>query len=135
MKNDIVLFRMAMLSGINKYLELLGDNPTQEQLEKQAKFIAQTYILPKVEELRVKFESPKSIIVKKFVDLALEAPELALNFQKPEDVPWGIVKVLNSVTKKIKEGLDQYQQQTKVELKSGLSLLLKVSRKYPRNNK
>jgi hypothetical protein len=132
MKDDIVLFRATMLSGVSKYLELLGDNPSQEQLEKQAKFIAQTYIYPKIEELRIKFESPKSIIVKKFIDLALEAPELVLNFQKPEDVPWGIIKVLNSVTKKVKEGLDQYRQQSKTELASGLSLLLKVSRKYPK---
>lgn len=135
MKDDIVLFKAAMLNGVNKYLELLGDNLSQEQLEKQAKFIAQTYIYPKVEELRIKFESPKSIITKKFIDLALEIPELALNFQKPEDVPWGIVKVLNSITRKVKEGLDQYRQQSKTELTSGLSLLLKISRKYPRNKK
>jgi len=132
MKNDISVFKAAMLSGINKYINLLGNNPTQKQLEKQAKFIAQTDIYPKVEELRIKFESPKSIFMKKFVDFSLEAPELALNFQKPEDVPWGIVKVLSSVTSKVKEGLKQYQEQSKNELVSGLSLLLKVSRKYPR---
>lgn len=132
MKAEIDIFRAAMLSGVRKYVELLGNNPTQSQLEKQAKHIAQTYILPKVEELRIKFEDPKSIAGKKLIDLTLEIPELALNFQKPEDVPWGIVKILSSITKKVKEGLDRYQEQSKRELTSGLSLLLKIPRKYPK---
>lgn len=131
MKEDIGLFKAAMFSGVTKYLDLLGNNPSQEQLNKQAKFIAQTYILPKVEELRTKFESPKSIILKKFIDLALESPELALNFHDPNNVPWAIVKVLSSVTEKIQEGLKQYEKQNKREMMSGLSLLLKIPRKYP----
>ncbi|MBU0999731.1 hypothetical protein KKG24_05560 [Patescibacteria group bacterium] len=135
MSDDISVFRAAMLGGVNKYVELLGNNPTQSQLEKQAKHIAQTVILPKVEELRVKFESPKSIAMKKIVDLSLEAPELALNFRNPEDMPWGIIKVLSSVTKKVKEGLDQYQKQSKEELMSGLSLLLKIQRKYKKRGR
>jgi hypothetical protein len=132
MKNDISVFKAAMLSGVNEYINLLGDSPTQEQLERQAKFIAQAYIYPKVEQLRIKFESPKSIVMKKFVDFSLEAPELALNFQKPEDMPWGIIKVLSNVTAKIKEGLEQYREQSKNESISGLSLLLKAPRKYPK---
>jgi len=131
MSDDIYIFRAAMLSGVNHYVNLLGNNPTQSQLEKQSKYIAQTVILPKIEELRVRFESPKSIAMKKIIDLSLEAPELALNFQKPEDLPWGIIKVLSSVAKKIKEGLDQYRERSKKELLSGLSLLLKIQRKYP----
>ena len=131
MSDDIYVFRAAMLSGVNQYVDLLGNNPTQSQLEKQSKYVAQTIILPKIEELRVRFESPKSIVMKKIIDLSLEAPELALNFQKPEDLPWGIIKVLSNVAKKIKEGLEQYREQSKKELLSGLSLLLKIQRKYP----
>lgn len=128
---DIQSFRMAMLSGVNKYVELIGDNPTLEQMEKQAKFIAQTYILPKAEELKLRFENPGSIAVKKLIDLTLEAPELALNFQNPQDYFWAGVKVFNSIVKKVKEGVEQYQSQNRVEKESGLSLLLKVQRSYP----
>lgn len=132
MKDDISLFKVAMLSGVNKYMQLMGNNPTVEQLEKQARHIAQTDVYPKVEELRLRFESSKSIIFKKFIDLALDAPELALNFQKPEDFTWSVMKVFANVAKKVKEGLDQYQNQTKHELTSGLSLLLKIQRGYSR---
>lgn len=121
-----------MLSGVSKYTELLGSNPTANQLEAQAKFIAETIILPKIEEMRARFESPKQIFMKKAIDLTLDTPELILAFQKPEDTIWAIVKVLEKVTKKVKDGLDQYQEQSKEGLRSGFSLLLKVPAKYPK---
>lgn len=132
MKEDISMFKVSMLSGVSKFLELLGNNPTPKQLENQAKHIANTIILPKVEYLRANFESPKKLILKNAIDFSLEAPELILNFQKPEDLPWAILKVLSNVTKKVKEGLKEYEEQNKKELNSGLSLLLKVPRRYPK---
>jgi len=132
MTDDISIFRAAMMSGVNKYVDLVGNNPTQAQLESQAKYIAETDILPKVEQLKLKFEDPKFIFARKFIDLTMEIPELVLNFQKSEDVPWAVVKALSSVTSKIKEAMTQCQTQKKEELSSGLSLLLKVPRKFPK---
>lgn len=131
MKDDIGLFHAAMLSCVDQYVELLGSNPTPQQLETQAKHIAKVAILPKIEQLKARFESPKEIAFKKFTDLSMEVPELMLNFQKKEDLPWAILKVLSSVTKKVQEGLEQYQEESGKEISSGLSLLLKVPRKYP----
>lgn len=130
MCDDIGVFRSAMLSSVKQVVELTGNNPTDDQLQKQAEYIAKTVILPKVEALRTQFESPSSITLKKLLDLSLEAPELILNFQKPEELPWAVISVLKSLAGKVSEGIHEYQEHHKKEQQSGLALLLKVPRHF-----
>lgn len=132
MSDDIGIFRSAMLSAVSQIVELIGNNPTDDQLQKHAEYIAKTVILPKVDALRTQFESPSSIALKKLLDLSLEAPELILNFQKPEDLPWAVISALKSLAGKVSEGIHEYQEQHKEEQKSGLALLLKVPRQFPK---
>src|SRR3989344_100350 len=130
MSDDIMSFRSVMFSAVARYSILTQDSIPLDKLEKEVKFIAQTEINPVIERLRMSFEKPSKIAFKKFLDLASEAPELALGFQDPNAWPWAIVKILSSISKKTKEGIAEHQEQMKKEKDSGLSLLLKLPRKY-----
>jgi hypothetical protein len=81
--SDIISpFRMSMLKLSKDLNTIITEDTPIEDVAREAKFIAETKILPELEELRRIIEEPASPWYKHAIDLTASAPELAGNFSQ-----------------------------------------------------
>ncbi len=131
MKDDIADLHSISLSMINKFRELIGEHPSLSKLEKEADYLAKTNIELKINALIKRLETPGEIIKSELIDLSIEAPELLWRIKvNPAIESW--LELLKLFTSHLKSGVKRFQTAREIESNSGLSLLLKLPRKYRR---
>lgn len=128
--SDIKALNATLAGYASKLREKVGDNPESELLQQEAEFIAKTEIYPQLEHLRRTLETPGQILNRNAIDFALENPELFARIAlQPHDLEaW--LSVLKASSGKIKQTIDEVRNGALAERSSGLSLLLKLPKKY-----
>lgn len=132
MKDDIASFNSTMVDYVDRLRQLIGDNPSLDKLQKEAKYISQSIIQPKVKKLILRLETPGEIFKTEMFDYGLDIVSLLVRL-KINPSPDSLVKIVGEAIEKgkdhIKDGLDRYLASEKTIKNSGLSLVLKFPKK------
>lgn len=129
MSEEIADLHTVALSMTDKFRGLVGEEPSLDKLEKEANYLAQTHIKPKMEALIKRIEKPGEIIKSEFIDFSIEAPELFWRIKlNPSIENW--LDLLKLSGQSLKSGVKRYRKAKAIERQSGLSLLLKLPHKY-----
>ena len=118
-------FRLAMLRLTKELNTGIASGATSEGIQRQAKFLAETDVYPKLAELDAVIQSPKKHWYRRGVDLAKDAPELAANFATmPMNL--AIAKLLAKIAGTLADVRDEQSSTEEKIAKSGLYYLLKL---------
>jgi len=132
MKDDIVAFKSAMIDYVDRFRQLSGDNPSLVKLQKEADYIAQSIIQPKVNDLTRRLETPGEIFKSEMFDYGLDIAALLLR-TKINPSPDNLVTIAGEAIEKgkdhIKDGVERFLTSKKTDKNSGLSLVLKLPKK------
>lgn len=132
MKDDIASFKSAMVEYVDRFRQLTGDNPSLAKLQKEADYISQSVIQPKVNELVRRLETPGEIFKTEMFDYGFDAAALLARL-KINPSPDNLVTIAGEAIEKgkdhIKDGIDRYLTSKETIKNSGLSLVLKLPKK------
>jgi hypothetical protein len=129
LKEQISDLHTVTLSMTDKLRQLVGEEPSLDKLGREANYLAQTFVKPKIETLTKRIETPGEIIKGELIDFTIEAPELLWRIKiNPSIENW--LDLLKLSLQKLKSGVDRYRKANEIENQSGLSLLLKLPKKY-----
>lgn len=129
MKDDIVDFRTAMLSLTGKYRELVGENPSLDKLKKEAEFLADTIVRPKIVSLNKRIETPGEILKSELIDLTIQAPSILLKLKLNPSLE-DLLELLKLGQDRLNSGVKRYRESNKIQDNSGMALVLKLPKKY-----
>jgi hypothetical protein len=129
MKEDIGDFRTAMLSLTSKYRELVGENPSLEKLKKEAQFLADTIVKPKMESLNKRIETPGEILKSELVDFSIQAPSILMKLKLNPSIE-DLLELLKLGQDRLSSGVKRYREANKIQDHSGLALVLKLPKKF-----
>lgn len=133
MKDDIAAFKSTMVEYVDRFRQLTGNNPSLAKLQKEADYIAQSVIQPKVNELIRRLETPGEIFKAEMFDYGLDVASLFARL-KINPSPDNLVTIAGEAIEKgkdhIKDGIDRYLISKETVKNSGLSLVLKLPKKY-----
>ena len=118
-------FRLAMLKLTKELNALIEADATLPEVQKQARFLVQTDVFPKLAELDAFIQNPKKHWYRRAVDLAKEAPELAANFAKYR-TPVALAKLIARFAETLRDVRDEQLSAHDQIARSGLYYLLKV---------
>jgi hypothetical protein len=79
-RSIVVPFRIAMLKLSRKLNDAIVSDATLDDVQKEAAFLAQTTVLPSLEELRAELMVPTRPWYRRIVDFAKDVPELVGNY-------------------------------------------------------
>ena len=129
MKDDVASFKSAMVEYVDRFRQLIGDNYSLAKLQKEANYISQSIIQPKINELVRRLETPSEIFKTEMFDYGLDVAALLARL-KINPSPDSLVTIAGEAIEKgkghIKDGIDRYLASKKTIKNSGLSLLLKL---------
>lgn len=135
LKQDIEYFNQKMYEYVDELRGLVGDVTSASELQKEAKYIADTKIRKDFSELIKKIESPRSIIAKEIRNFTLENAEMVFDLSyKAALQDWiSVTKMTAGAAGKFANGLiKSYQADKTLRKNSGLNLLLKLPEQYRR---
>lgn len=133
MKGDIENFKAAMAEYADKFRQLVGENPSLNKLQKEADYITKAIIQPKLRDLTKKLETPGEIFKSEMFDATLDATTLIARAKinpSPDNLLELVGETIEMSKDHIKNGVSRYIASKKFEKDSGLSLVLKLPRKY-----
>lgn len=131
LKDDIQELHVAALSLTDRYRQLVGENPSLEKLKKEADYLAETEVKPKLNALVKRIETPGQIIKRELLDFTIESPEILWRIKiNPSLENW--LDLLKLSSSHLKSGVNRYMKANEIVKQSGLSLLLKLPKKYGR---
>jgi hypothetical protein len=118
-------FRVAMLKLSKELNVVIQAGASLAEVQKQARFLVQTDVYPKLAELDAVIQNPHKHWYRRAVDLAKAAPELAANFAT---LPVGlaIAKVLAKIAGALADVRDEQLSREKQVSSTGLYYLLKL---------
>jgi hypothetical protein len=130
MRKDIEALNATMAGYAGKLRGLAGQEADWEDIQREADFIAKTDVYPQLEYLRRTIETPGSVISRNMIDLTMDNPELITSLiLQPHNLQlW--MKALNATGKTFKNIIHDLRADSLKQNESGLSLLLKIPKKY-----
>jgi hypothetical protein len=122
-------FRLAMLRLSKELNVAITSGMDLSQIQREAKFLAETSVYPELADLRKTIEDPGRPWHRRAVDLAMNIPELASAFATlPTHLAFS--KVFASIAQALAGERDaQLEKQRKIE-RSGLAFLLKIEEQF-----
>lgn len=132
MRKDIEALNSTMAGYAGKLRGLAGQEADWEDIQREADFIAKTDVYPRLEYLRRTIETPGSVISRNMIDLTMDNPELIASLMlQPHNLQlW--MSALNATGKTFKNIIHDLRADSQKQNDSGLSLLLKIPKKYRR---
>lgn len=123
-------FRVAMLKLSKELNAAIHSGAPLVDVQKQAQFLVQTDVYPKLLELEAVIQNPHKHWYRRTVDLAKATPELAANFAT---LPLGlaIAKVLSKIAGVLTDMRDDQLSREKQVATTGLYYLLKLKAAPP----
>jgi len=132
MRDDIIAFKSAMVEYVDRFRQLIGDNPSLIKLQREADYISQSVIQPKINDLVRRLETPGEIFKSEMFDYGLDVVALLAKI-KINPSPDNLVSIAGDAIEKgkdhIKDGIDRYLTSNETIKNSGLSLILKLPNK------
>ena len=125
-KELVVPFRMEMLKLSRNLNHAISSKPTFGELQREAKFLAETTVLPLLQDLRRTIEDPARPWTRTAVDLGKALPGLVGNLVTGNwpAIPAKLLEVLGGIRE------DQLNKETKVR-SSGFHYVLEVDSYFP----
>jgi hypothetical protein len=118
-------FRREMLKMTKDLNVMLASNATMEDVQRSARFLAQSQVMPALEELREVLNQPKKPWYRRATDLAKEIPELATSYATmPTNI--ALAKSLAKIAGALADTQDR-QREAEERKRTGMYFLLKVS--------
>lgn len=125
LQSDLASFRLTMLKLSKELNEMISLKSAWQEIQKEAKFLAETTVVPELENLRKSINDTGKPWHKRLVDMTLDAPELIGNFTMmlPHQA---LIQVFKRIGQEIKEIYDDQIEKNRILIGSGLSYLIKL---------
>lgn len=128
LKDDLIPFRMKMLTLSKKLNVAISDKSSIQKIQKEAKFIIDTDVRPEIERLKRAINASGKSHYRRLIDLSADSIELTGNFATmPLDLAFA--KILARIGKEIVEIRDEKKNKNNLLIGSGFSYLIKLSKK------
>lgn len=126
LKDDLVPFRMKMLTLSKQLNEAISSHSSMQEIQKEAKFIVDTTICPEIENVKRAINDSSKPWYKRLIDLTFGGVELLGNFatMSPE---MAFAKIFARIGQELTEIRDEQKNKNSLLMGSGLSYLIKLN--------
>ena len=133
LKDDLSNFNNKMYEYVDDLRKIVNESTSATELQREAKYIADTKIRKDFLDLIKKIESPGAVLSTEIRNFTLDNAELIIDLSyKAALQDWlSVIKMSASAAGKFTNGLiKSYQTNKKLRQNSGLNLLLKLPEQY-----
>ena len=133
LRDDIEAFHHAMLRYVDDIRELLGSEPTEADITKEASYVARTMVVPALDELVSRIETPGSILKDEALASGLQdAPTIATQWVAHLSSAQLAALAVSLLGRRVYKGMKRHMASTELRKHSGLNLLLRLPEDYAR---
>jgi len=125
LKDELSSFRLKMVQFSRELNQVISSTSSLKDVQREAKFIAETIVIPELENLKRTINDIGKPWHQRLLNLALDTPMLIGNFSTmlPHK---SIQEVFKRIGQEVKEMYDEEIQKNRILIGSGLSYLMKL---------